>query len=316
MQCDGSLQKTDVRPFAKESLIKGKPAQIPCVEIDGQTYSIANGAARLISLEDEWFDDVRDPDLVVRVLRNNPKVKADLFTFLQRLPDIEPKYNYPFEWESVAAVQVRSYEHWWNKQVKGTTRNMVRKSQKAGVEVRGSAYDDSFVGGMVEIFNEVPVRQGRRFWHYGKDFDTVKRQFSRFIFREQMIGAYYGGELIGFVMLADAGRYAVLGQIVSMIRHRDKAVNNALMAKVVEVCAMRQLPYLLYGYWDDSTLVDFKRHCGFEEVKLPRYYVPLRGKGQVALNLGLHHGWKECLPACIKTRLKRIRTFCQIRAGV
>ena len=70
-----------------------------------------------------------------------------------------------------------------------------------GVEVRECAYDDDFVRGMTSIFNETPIRQGRRFWHYGKDFETVKRQFSRNLFREDLIGAYYQGELIGFAML-------------------------------------------------------------------------------------------------------------------
>jgi len=30
---------------------------------------------------------------------------------------------------------------------------------------------------MTAIFNESPTRQGRKFWHYGKDFATVKKQF-------------------------------------------------------------------------------------------------------------------------------------------
>jgi hypothetical protein len=187
---------------------------------------------------------------------------------------------------------------------------MIRKSQKAGVEVREATFNDDFVQGMVEIFNESPVRQGRPFWHYGKDFETVKHQFSRFLFREDLIGAYYQGELIGFVMLGNAGRFGVLGQFISKFKHRDKATNNALMAKTVEMCEKRQLPYLTYGSWTDSSLVDFKRHCGFEEVKLPHYFVPLTLKGRVALKLGLdrlHADWKEILPKQIKEPLKRLK---------
>ena len=110
---------------------------------------------------------------------------------MQRLPELKPEYDLHLEFESVAALPITSYEHWWKKQVKGTTRNMVRKSQKAGVEVRETAFDDEFVEGMVKIFNETPLRQGRQFWHYGKDFETVKEQFSRYLFREDMVGAYF-----------------------------------------------------------------------------------------------------------------------------
>ena len=117
---------------------------------------------------------------------------------------------------------------------------MIRKSQKAGVQVREATFDDEFVRGMGGIFNEAPIRQGRRFWHYGKDFETVKREFSRFLYREYLVGAYLGDELIGFVMLANAGRFGILGQFISKMEHRDKATNNALMAKTVEICAQRQ----------------------------------------------------------------------------
>jgi hypothetical protein len=184
---------------------------------------------------------------------------------------------------------------------------MVRKSQKAGVEVREATFDDDLVRGMVDIFNETSVRQGFRFWHYGKDFDTVKSQFSRFLFREDIIGAYYQGELIGFAMVANAKRYGMIGMFISKIRHRDKATNNALMAKAVEVCEKRQLPYLIYTTWRETSLVDFKRHSGFQEMRVPRYFVPLTPKGKVVLKLGFHRGLKESLPLAIKNPLKKFR---------
>ncbi len=160
---------------------------------------------------------------------------------------------------------------------------------------------------MTAIFNESPIRQGRRFWHYGKDFETVKRQFSRFLFRERMIGAYFEGEMVGFIMLADAGRFALTGQIISSLKHRDKSPNNALIAKAVEVCAANDLPYLIYLFWTDDSLAEFKRRCGFERVRVPRYYVPLTWKGALALKTGAHRGWKTLIPARVKTSLKRIR---------
>lgn len=292
--------------FTKESLVKGKPLQVECLEIGGQVYALSRGPARVLHLEDEWYEDVRDPKSVIATLKG-AEAKVDIFTFWQRLPETEPRFGFHREWESIAALPVKSFDHWWHKQIKPATRSLVRKAEKQGVEVREATYDDDFVRGMADIFNETPVRQGRRFWHYGKDFETVKRQFSRYLFREDLIGAYYRDELIGFAMLGNAESYAVVGQIISKIQHRDKSVNNALIAKAVEVCERRQLPYLVYSHWGSKSLADFKRHCGFQETQLPRYYVPLTQRGVLALGLGLHRGWTEFLPASVVSRLKRLR---------
>jgi hypothetical protein len=123
-----------------------------------------------------------------------------------------------------------------------------------------------------------------------------------------LIGAYYGGELVGFAMLANAGKYGVLGQIISTLKHRDKAINNALIAKVIEKCETKQLRYLVYAYWNENSLSDFKRHCGFECIKLPRYFVPLTLRGTLALKLGIHRNWKEAIPRQIKEPLKKLRS--------
>src|SRR5438309_11477635 len=160
---------------------------------------------------------------------------------------------------------------------------------------------------MASIFNETPIRQGRHYLHYGKDFETIKRQFSRFLFREEILGAYLGDELVGFIMLANAGKYAILGQIISKIARRDLAPTNALLAKAVERCADKKIPYLAYAYWLDDGLGDFKRNNGFQKFDLPRYFVPLTLEGKLALKLGLHRGWKEAVPKQLRKPLKQLR---------
>jgi hypothetical protein len=286
--------------------VKGRPTRIDCLRVEGQTYTLNRGPATILQLEDEWYEDVRDPMSVLAALQDAP-VRPDIFSFWQRLPDLEPRFSFPLEWETIAALPVITFDRWWNKQIKSRTRNLIRKTEKSGVEVRETTFDDDFVRGMTDIFNETPVRQGRRFWHYGKDFETIKQQFSRYLFREHMIGAYYKGSLIGFVMLADAGRYAVTGQIISKIEHRDKSINNALVAKAVEVCESKRLPYLVYLHWGSGSLAEFKRRCGFEETRVPRYHVALTARGRLALRLGLHKGWTAVLPDSLKSRLKSAR---------
>jgi hypothetical protein len=265
--------------LSKPSVVDGVATGVRYVEISGQTLTLSRrGPISLLDLEDVWYEDLKDPQAVINALRNKPGFRPDIFTFWQRLPETEPKYPFYMEPESIAVLRVDGYDYWFNKQIKSAARNKLRKSEKAGVEVRETTFDDDFVSGMVKIFNETPIRQGRKFWHYGKDFETVKKQFSRFLIREDLIGAYYQNELIGFVMLGDATNYGVLGQIISLVSHRDKAPNNALIAKSVEICERKKLPFLVYALWADSTLADFKRSCGFEEVKLPRYFVPIAKK--------------------------------------
>lgn len=295
------------RLFKKDALIKGQPAQIDCLEIYGQTYSVSRGPLAVVSIEDEWYEDVRDPTAVIEALRQSD-VRADLLTFWQRLPNLEPHYSYHREWDEIAALRVTSYDDWWNNGIKSRIRSLVRKAEKEGVVVRETAYDDEFVRGMTAIFNEAPVRQGRPFWHYGKDAETVRRQFSRFVHREHMIAAYYRDEMVGFIMLGNAGRFGITGQIISSLKHRDKATNNALIAKAVAVCERLRLEHLVYLFWSDDSLSEFKRRCGFERTRVPRYYVPLTWKGALALRAGAHRGLTAMIPNRIKAPLKRLRT--------
>jgi hypothetical protein len=272
--------------------------------IEGKVLRVARPHA---CEQQEWFEDVENPELLIEALQKS-KDRPDILTFCQRLPDTEPRYPYQMERHSIAALPIKSYSFWWDKQIDRQARNKVRKAKKNGVIVKAATFDDRFVRGITSIFNETPIRQGRHYLHYGKDFETVKREFSRFLSREEIFGAYLGEELVGFIMLADAGRYAWLGQIISKIAYRDLAPTNALLAKAVERCAEKGFPYLVYALWLDDSLGDFKRSNGFQKFDLPRYFIPLTNKGKLALKLGLHRSWKEAVPKQIKKALKKLRT--------
>jgi Acetyltransferase (GNAT) family len=308
MSKSNSFATQDLKVFPKDTMARGQPAKVDCVEICGQNYAVSRGLVTTLCLEDDWFEDVANPAAVIDALTKSSGFKADIFTFWQRLPDTEPKHSFHTEWEELATLPIRNYDHWWNHQIKSRVRNQIRKAEKQGLVVRAATYDDDFVRGMTAIFNEAPVRQGRKFWHYGKDFQTIKRQFSRNIHREDMIGAYFENELIGFIMLANAERYGVTTQIISAIKHRDKNTNNAMIAKAVEVCERKGLGHLVYLYWGDDSLAEFKRRCGFERTRIPRYFVPLTQKGKVAMQLGLHRGWKELVPKQVRESLTRLRS--------
>lgn len=285
---------------------KGKHVEVDSVRLGEVEVVLEKGFLRKAWIYDEWYTDVDDPALIVETLKK-VSPRPDLFTFVQRIPHGEPRFPYYREPEGWAVLPVTSFDHWWKDQITAKTRNAARQAEKKDVILKRPEFDDAFVKGMVEIFNETPVRQGRPFWHYGKDFETIKRDFSKYLFRESLIGAYYKDELIGFIMLGYAGDFAVIGQIISKLGHRDKSTNNALMAEAVRVCEEKSIPFLLYAGWDERSLGKFKKNNGFERFDVPRYYVPLSMKGRLALSLKLHHGIRDVIPENLQDRLRDLR---------
>jgi hypothetical protein len=164
----------------------------------------------------------------------------------------------------------------------------------------------------MEIYNETPFRQGRKFWHYGKDFATVKAENGTYAERSEFIGAYVGTELIGFLKMVYVGKVANIMQILSKVSHQDKKPMNALIAKAVEICGEKGMSHLLYRKYfyhknRPDALTEFKRRNGFEQVLVPRYFVALTAKGRLALKLKLHHGLKEKIPEGVMGMLIDLR---------
>ena len=138
------------------------------------SFQVSGRLVRVARLRNEWFADIREPETVIRDLKKRSLGRVDLFSFWQRLPDREPLFDYYWEPEFVAALPLTTYDAWWNTQIDGKTRNLVRKGEKKGLTVGVMPFDDGLVHGITRIFNETPVRQGRRFWHYGKSFERIR----------------------------------------------------------------------------------------------------------------------------------------------
>ena len=248
----------------------------------------------------------------------------DLFTFIQRLPATTPEYNYPMEWDNVAAMPISTFEHWWTRQIDGKTRNMVRRSEKKGLVIREVTFDDALVKGIWEIYNECPVRQGRPFPHYGKNIEAVRQISGTFLDSSVFIGALFGEKLVGFVKLTvDATRsQAAVMHIISLVEHRDKAPMNALIAASVKACERRAIPYLVYSkfsYWKKQRdgLSAFKERNGFRRFDVPRYYVPLTRFGGFAFHLGLQHGILGTIPEPLVVALRQFRqTWHEGKSGI
>jgi len=268
---------------------------------------------RIARIDGDKYKFLDDPEPVLAELRKS-ETRVDLFTFMQRLPDVSPKYTYPMEWDNLAVLPVSTFEKWWTEQIGFKARNKAKQAAKKGVVVREVPFDDSLVQGISEIYNESPVRQGRRFPHYRKSIESVRRMSSTFLDTSVFIGAYLDAKLIGFIKLTadDTRTQAGLMHIVSMIQHRDKAPTNALVAQAVRSCADRGISHLVYsnfsyGKKERSSLSDFKERNGFQRIDLPRYYVPLTHAGSAALRLGLHHKLVDRLPGPLLEKARDLR---------
>jgi hypothetical protein len=284
------------------------------IQVCGKDVEIQGRIVRIARLDGEQFVSLDDPAAAINSLRK-AGTRIDLFTFLHRLAETFPKYNYLVESDNLAVLPVSTFDHWWTKQVDSKLRNMVRKAEKKGVELREVPFDDTLLGAIREIYNECPIRQGRPFPHYGMSLESAREYAGTFLDRSTFIGAFIGDSMIGFVKLVtdEPRMHAHLLHILSMLKHRDKAPTNALIAHAVQYCADRDIRYLVYDHFDYGTksgdsLSEFKEANGFRRVDLPRYYAPLTLFGWVAFHLGLHRRLIDHLPEAVAAKLRELRS--------
>jgi hypothetical protein len=227
---------------------------------------------------------------------------VDIFTFIERRWRNSIR-NPPRLWlgteDNIALLQMTTFDEWW-KNIGKKTRNMVRKAEKSGVKTEVVEPSEELAEGIWKIYNETPIRQERAFPHYGVSAQTITQSVSS-AQNCTFIGAFFQDELAGFIQLVHGDKIAIISQILSLQKHSDKAVNNALIAKAVEVCVAKQFEWLMYGRIGNHPSLDkFKHGNGFSRFPVTRYYVPITKKGRIAAKMGLHREIKDALPQPVK----------------
>jgi hypothetical protein len=286
-----------------EIRIKGENLKVPSACIDGRTVIVTGKLIKRAAIMDEELVEgpiFAESGSFIKTLKQS-NLRADIFTFAQRPPGVRLNYDYHYEWDNWAAIPITTFSDWMANRLSQDSRRNVRVAKKRGVVLKPVVFDDELVRGIQKIYDETPVRQGRPFWHFGKGFEEVKRENATYLDRSDFIGAYLNEELIGFVKVIYVGHVAMLIQILSMNKHHDKRPTNALVADTVALCERRGISLLVYGKYvydknRNSSLTEFKRRNGFEEMRFPRYFVPLTAKGECIVKSGLHRGWKGVIP--------------------
>ena len=283
------------------------------IEAGGRRIVVSGRALRIARIDGDTYRFFEDPEPILADLRKSHD-RVDLFTFMQRLSEASPRYNYRVEQDNLAVLEVRSFDHWWNEQIGFKARNKAKQAEKKGVVLRQTTFDESLARGIWKIYNESPIRQGRKFFNYGKTPDTVRREASTFLDSSIFIGAFFEHNLIGFAKLTmdETKTQAGLMHIIATLEHREKAPTNALLAHAVRACSDRGIRYLVYsqfayGNKTHDSLSDFKERNGFRRIDLPRYYVPLNPIGWIALTIGLHKSIHHHVPEPVIALFRRSR---------
>lgn len=303
-----SIQKSEFRA-------RGRPFLVPMCRIEGREVIAVGRWLRIATLKDEeWLEGqlVADPKRFVDALRASG-LRADIFAFSGPIGAAPATGNGQFEMDNTAIIPTGDYKAWWDG-LPQEARKSTRRAAKKGIEIRSATFDNDFAAGIKAIYDETPIRQGRKFWHYGKELDTVKRENGTYLDRSEFLGAYYSGQLIGFIKFVYVGDVARIMQILCLDAHRDKRPMTALIVKAAEICHQKGLKYLTYGRFTygrktESSIAEFKRRIGFQQIDFPRYYIPLSLRGRIALKLGAHKGWRALLPPTLIRRLLKIRAW-------
>lgn len=287
-----------------EISVKGEWITVPAIDFGGNAIIARGKWIGIAQVQDEqWLEtELEDPQGCIEKLkeRESRGLHANIFTFSQKPSSTTPKYSYMMEQESIAAIHLVSFKDWWEKLPQETRKN-VRRSQKRGVVIEVRNFDADLIKGISDVNNDSPIRQRERNIYYGRTLDQVKKDYSSFVDRSDFICAYVEKEMIGFLKLVYRRDVASILNFTPKGSHSDKRPGNALIAKAVELCEAKGISYVTYGKYNygnkgDSPLREFKIRNGFEEILVPRFYVPLTNWGRVCLALKLHRGLLGLLP--------------------
>ena len=300
-----------------EMRVKGRWVSVPVIEVNGDQLTTRGKWLRIARIRGEEMreKELDNPEVYLTALRNDKDriLKADIFSFAQKLPATQPRYPYPIEWESVAAIPLVSFKQWWEGLPQESRKN-VRRSQKRGVMIRVDEFDDKLIEGIRGVNDDSPMRQGMKNAYYGLTPEETRKRYSEFVGRCDFICAYVGEEMIGFLHLVYCGHVAAILNLTPKPSHFDKRPSNALVAKAVEICEARGISHITYGLYNygnkrDSPLREFKIRNGFKEILLPRYFVPITNWGRLCMKARLHRGLIGNLPSSVISAGIRARSL-------
>jgi len=285
---------------------KGRWVKIPAIQVNGDTLIATGTRLRIAKIRGEEMREkaIEAPELYLEALKKNRSaLRADIFTFAQKLPATDQLFQYTMERESIAVISLITFKEWWEGLPQESRKN-ARRAQKRGVTLSIRRLDPDVVEGIRGVNDDSPMRQGARNAYYGLTSEETVKRYGEFEGRCDFICAYSGEEMIGFLHLVYRENVAAILNLTVKPSQLDKRPANALVTRAVEICASRGISQITYGNYNygnkrDSSLREFKIRNGFEEVLVPRYYIPLTLWGRICMAMNLHRGLIGILPPTV-----------------
>src|SRR5206468_2430885 len=227
------MQATAITPSSEQTEIRvqGKDSNVPSIRICDRTVILVGKWLKVASVHDEFFVEgeiVPKPTQFISEVKRW-SVKPDLFTFAQKVTDLRPRFGFYLEWEDFAVIPITTYDDWLKNQIRKGTRVNLHRAVRDGVIARAVPYDDDFVQGIKDLYDETPIRQGKPFWHNGKRFEESEKVHGTYRERAEYIGAYFEGELIGFLKMVYVGNIAKTMNVIGAEKYFHKRITNALI---------------------------------------------------------------------------------------
>jgi len=214
--------------------------------------------------------------------------KVDLFSFLDNNFHTLATDNNGWlkSYDILLLHEVQTYQDWWKK-VGKKTRNMVRKAEKNNVITSVIQPSTELARDICRVYNSSQRKQKRKNNNYGKTDQEVLKEITSSS-KNVFIVSRLEHEVVGFSQLVCYDDTVFIKRLISLETHWDKGINNALIAKVIEISADRGIKKLIFAHWNpwffpEESLIDFATNNGFRLRKVTRYYAPLTWSGRVLI---------------------------------
>lgn len=220
-----------------------------------------------------------------------------------------------FDVDNRSCLRVEDPDYWGKKVVAKDVRESLRRIRREGVEVREMPFNASSCEDISTLFNESPIRQGKRYWHYGKSAAQIQEELSPLASRSLYVGAYHRGRLVGFtqvVRLESIGVLRTVHVLGSLVSRKVRPV-TAMIDWMVRYGWENGFQRIVYGKHDygnasNDSLTAFKSRHGFRSEPLRIDYHCLCPQGAWYLAAGLHRNLREMTPRHLALFLKKARS--------
>jgi len=79
------------------------------LEVSGKEIRVGGTLIRVAYLDGEGYQFLNDPEVALASLQKSGS-RIDLFTFIQKISDTTPHYDYHLEWDNMAVLRISTFD--------------------------------------------------------------------------------------------------------------------------------------------------------------------------------------------------------------